>query len=70
MQLNKVVTRIDMVSFYIINICSGTYLSYYMEVGLLGIWIGWLIGLVVSIILMSSVLLRINYNSQSDSMLE
>lgn len=70
MQMNATITKIDIVSFYFISMCVGIYLCYNVEWGLFGIWIGWLVGLLVSIVLMGMVLVKLNLNSQAESMLE
>ena len=70
MQMNATITKIDIMSFYFISISVGIYLSYNREWGLFGIWIGWLVGLSISIILMVIVITKLNLNNQTESMLE
>lgn len=70
MQMNAAITKIDIVSFYLISMTVGVSLCSYWEFGLVGIWIGWLIGLLISIILMGVVVMRLNFNTQTESMLE
>lgn len=70
MNMNRKITEIDVISFYFVSVSVGVYLGFYRNWGLFGIWMGWLVGLLVSIGLMAYVLLRINFNNQTESMLE
>lgn len=53
--------KISLISFYFIGIGSTILIGYFMDLGLIGIWFGWSVGTMVSLIFLIRYIMQIDW---------
>ena len=53
--------KISLISFYFIGLGSTILIGYYMKMGLYGIWLGWNIGTIVSLIFLVRYIMQMDW---------
>ena len=56
-----VLWRISLVSYYIFGIGATIFVGHYMNLGVRGMWVGWIIGTFISLVFMLKYLLQIDW---------